>query len=85
MFQRSTLSYAISTPDALLGFCLLPLQDLVDYSDDPAAATLPVADVAFFGLQQLQPLMTEALLQYPSLASHYFTLVGFMVETYAER
>jgi hypothetical protein len=44
-----------------------------------------VADVVFFGLQQLLPLMTEALLHYPSLASRYYALVSFMVETYAER
>ena len=36
--------------------------------------------VVFFGLQQLLPLVTPQLLQFPSLASRLFVLIGFMVE-----
>jgi hypothetical protein len=31
------------------------------------------------------PMMTQGLLQFPSLCTHYFSLVGFMVETYPEK
>jgi len=41
-----------------------------------------ITDVIFFGLQQILPLMTQGLLRFPKLCTHYFTLVGFMVETY---
>ena len=34
-----------------------------------------VTDVVFFGLKKVMPLMTEGLLQFPSLASQYFSLV----------
>lgn len=35
-----------------------------------------VTDVVFFGLKKVMPLMTEGLLEYPLLASHYFSLVS---------
>ncbi|CAM9897152.1 unnamed protein product, partial [Scytosiphon promiscuus] len=44
-----------------------------------------VTDVVFFGLKKVMPLMTEGLLQFPVLASRYFSLVGFMVQTYADK
>ena len=44
-----------------------------------------VTDVIFFGLQQILPLMTQGLLHYPLLCSHYFSLVGFMMDTYPEK
>lgn len=44
-----------------------------------------VTDVIFFGLQQILPLMTQGLLQFPNLCQFYFSLVGFMVETYPEK
>jgi hypothetical protein len=44
-----------------------------------------VTDVIFFGLQQILPLMTKGLLQYPTLCSYFFDLVGFMMDTYPER
>lgn len=44
-----------------------------------------VTDVIFFGLQQILPLMTQGLLQFPNLCQYYFSLVGFMVETYPEK
>lgn len=37
---------------------------------------MKVTDVVFFGLEKVMPLMTEGLLQFPTLASHYFSLVG---------
>lgn len=44
-----------------------------------------VTDMIFFGLQQILPLMTRGLLQYPTLCSQYFSLVGFMMEKYPEK
>jgi len=44
-----------------------------------------VTDVIFFGLQQIIPLMSQGLLQYPSLCMHYFSLVSFMIETYPDK
>lgn len=35
-----------------------------------------VTDVVFFGLKKVMPLMTEGLLEFPSLASQYFALVS---------
>lgn len=35
-----------------------------------------VTDVVFFGLKKVMPLMTEGLLQFPTLASQYFSLVS---------
>jgi hypothetical protein len=43
-----------------------------------------ITDVIFFGLQQIIPLMTQGLLQYPTLCNQYFSLVGFMMDTYPE-
>ena len=39
----------------------------------------------FFGLQQILPLMTAGLLQYPTLCSVFFDLIAFMVDTYPEK
>ncbi len=44
-----------------------------------------VTDVIFFGLQQILPLMTQGLLQYPTLCKQYFSLVGFMMDTYPQK
>ena len=38
--------------------------------------TSQITDVIFFGLQQILPLMTQGLLQFPTLCQHYFSLVG---------
>lgn len=43
-----------------------------------------ITDVIFFGLQQILPLMSQGLLQFPTLCQQYFSLVGFMVETYPD-
>lgn len=66
-------------------------KDFIDFSDHTAEqseidhATGVVADVVFVGLSQVIPLMTEQLLQYPSLSKQYFTLISFMVEVYADK
>jgi hypothetical protein len=44
-----------------------------------------VTDVIFFGLQQIIPLMSQGLLQYPALCTQYFSLVGFMMDTYPDK
>ena len=44
-----------------------------------------ITDVIFFGLQQILPLMSQGLLQFPTLCTHYFSLVGFTVETYPSK
>mmetsp|Transcript_35937 Transcript_35937/g.107371 ORF Transcript_35937/g.107371 Transcript_35937/m.107371 type:complete len:327 (+) Transcript_35937:1214-2194(+) len=44
-----------------------------------------VTDVIFFGLQQILPLMTRGLLQFPHLCVQYFSLVGFTTDTYPEK
>ncbi|KAL7554094.1 hypothetical protein ACHAWF_017981 [Thalassiosira exigua] len=54
-------------------------------SSSKGIETREITDVIFFGLQQILPLMTKGLLEYPTLCQHYFSLVGFMVETYPER
>ena len=48
-------------------------------------ASNQVTDVIFLGLQQILPLMTQGLLQLPTLCSQFFDLVGFMMETYPEK
>ncbi|CAM9658166.1 unnamed protein product [Phaeothamnion confervicola] len=72
----------------LLG--LLVVKDFVDFGDDTHAESdqilqAAVPDVAFFGLSKVLPLMTEGLLQFPALAEQYLSLVGFMVESFADR
>jgi len=44
-----------------------------------------VTEVIFFGLQQILPLMSNGLLNFPSLCKQYFSLVGFMMDTYPKR
>jgi len=44
-----------------------------------------VTDVLLFGLQQILPLMTQGLLQFPTLCTQYFSLVGFVMDTYPEK
>lgn len=44
-----------------------------------------VTDIIFFGLQQIIPLMTQGLLQFPTLCTQYFSLVGFMMDTYPDK
>ncbi len=44
-----------------------------------------VTDVIFSGLRHILPLMTQGLLQFPTLSTRFFSLVGFMMDTYPER
>lgn len=44
-----------------------------------------VTEIIFFGLQQILPLMTQGLLHFPSLCKQYFSLVGFMMDTYPNK
>lgn len=54
--------------------------------DDPTGMnSSQVTDMIFFGLQQILPLMTRGLLQFPTLCTQYFSLVGFMMETYPDK
>lgn len=53
--------------------------DICSESTAPGIDSAQVTDVIFFGLQQILPLMTQGLLQMPTLCSQYFSLVGFMM------
>lgn len=44
-----------------------------------------VTDMVFFGLQQILPLMTKGLLQFPTLSSQFFELASFMMDTYPDK
>lgn len=44
-----------------------------------------VTDIVFFGLQQILPLMTQGLLQFPTLCSQFFEFIGFMMDTYPDK
>lgn len=65
----------------------LGTKDFIDACNEKEGdgAAVPVTDIIFFGLQQLLPLMTQGLLQYPILCSQFFELVGFMMDTYPEK
>jgi len=61
----------------------LGTKDFVDAcGSSDRIGTDQVAGVLFFGLQQILPLMTQGLLEYPSLCVQFFELVGFLAETY---
>jgi hypothetical protein len=62
----------------------LGTKDFIDIGDS-GVDSAQVTDTIFFGLQQILPLMTRGLLQFPTLCSQYFSLVGFMMETYPEK
>ncbi len=44
-----------------------------------------VIEVVFFGLQQILPLMTKGLFHFPTLCTQYFSLLGFMMDTYPQK
>ncbi len=44
-----------------------------------------VPDTVLFGLSRLLPLMNDAMLAFPPLASQYFSFVGYMCDMYPER
>jgi hypothetical protein len=59
--------------------------DICSSSTEPGVDSNQVTDVIFFGLQQILPLMTQGLLQMPTLCSHYFSLTGHAMEAYPEK
>lgn len=59
--------------------------DICSESTAPGVETTQVTDIIFFGLQQILPLMTQGLLHMPTLCEQYFSLVGFMMETYPDK
>ena len=67
----------------------LGTKDFVDVYNEStqsqAMGSVDITEVIFFGLQQILPLMSQGLLQFPTLCQHYFSLVGFTVETYPEK
>jgi hypothetical protein len=62
----------------------LGTKDFIDVGETGIDST-QVTDMIFFGLQQILPLMTRGLLQFPTLCTQYFSLVGFMMETYPDK
>lgn len=62
----------------------LGTKDFIDVGDS-GMNSAQVTDMIFYGLQQIIPLMTRGLLQFPTLCTQYFSLVGFMMETYPEK
>ena len=48
---------------------------------DPAQ----LAEVSFFGIQQLIPLMTQGLLTYPTLCMEYFSVISCIVDRHPEK
>ena len=65
----------------------LATKDFIDFSaeHEGKVAADTVADVVFFGLERMIPLMTEEHLDFPPLGKQYFTLVNSMVSTYTGR
>ena len=64
----------------------LGTKDFIDAcSAERGVDSSQVTDMIFFGLQQILPLMTQGLLQFPSLCSVFFDLIGFMNDTYPEK
>lgn len=68
----------------------LSTKDFIDlYSEDGAAnSNVPssqVGELIFFGLQQILPLMTQGLLQYPKLCEQFFELVVTMMESHPDK
>ena len=65
----------------------LGAKDFIDVCkvDGTGVESKQVTDMIFFGLQQILPLMTKGLLQYPTLCEQFFELVGFMVDNYPEQ
>lgn len=65
----------------------LATKDFIDFSaeHEGKVAADAVADVVFFGLERMIPLMTEEYLDFPPLGKQYFTLVNSMVSTYTGR
>jgi hypothetical protein len=63
----------------------LGTKDFIDVADPCGIKSTQVSETIFMGLQQILPLMTRGLLQFPRVCTQFFSLVGFMLETYAEQ
>lgn len=63
----------------------LGTKDFIDVGDHSGVKSTQVTEMIFMGLQQILPLMTRGLLQYPRVCTQFFSLVGFMLETYADQ
>lgn len=61
----------------------LSSKDFLDISN--TVGSDKVTQIVFFGLQQMLPLMTQGLLQFPTLCTQFFYLVSSMVDSYVER
>ncbi|KAF0700851.1 Aste57867_8650 [Aphanomyces stellatus] len=86
--NQRTLSEEEQFEDVFMLLTLLShlvAKDVIDFSDDSANSAGIVADVVFSGLNQVIPLMTHDLLQYPKLSVQYFTLVSYLVDVYPEK
>ncbi|XVF57114.1 hypothetical protein PTKIN_Ptkin06aG0177700 [Pterospermum kingtungense] len=60
-------------------------KDLVDFSSDSVeVAGTNIAQVVFFGLHIVTPLISLELLKYPKLCHDYFSLVSHILEVYPE-
>ncbi|GAX19803.1 hypothetical protein FisN_11Lh336 [Fistulifera solaris] len=60
----------------------LSTKDFVDVCKEDGVESHQVTHLVFFGVQQLLPLMTQGLLQLPTLCSLFYELIGFLAETY---
>ena len=60
----------------------LSTKDFVDACKEDGVESHQVTNLIFFGVQQLLPLMTQGLLQLPTLCSLFYELIGFLAETY---
>ena len=59
--------------------------DMCSSSQTGDSSPSQVTDLIFFGLQQILPLMTQGLLQYPALCEQFFELVSTMMDSHPEK
>ncbi|EKX40787.1 hypothetical protein GUITHDRAFT_113055 [Guillardia theta CCMP2712] len=63
----------------------LARKDVVDFSNEVRGEEMDVADVVLFGLSLLQPLITPESLQYPAISKEFFSLLGWLIESYPHK
>ncbi|GKY91424.1 hypothetical protein MPSEU_000114700 [Mayamaea pseudoterrestris] len=64
----------------------LGTKDFIDAcSSAEGVDSAQVTDMVFYGLEKILPLMSEGLLQFPSLCTTFFELVFYMMDTYPEK
>ena len=61
----------------------LSSKDFLDISN--TVGSDQVTQIVFFGLQQILPLMTQGLLQFPTLCTQFFYLISSMVDSYVDK